>query len=85
MKSLFKDDPLLKPLAGVGNRAGDATPKSNIGSNIGGLGLGFNQNSLLGAPNGPKDEKEAFFLKKKREEIERLEQEITNERFKVTK
>ena len=50
IKSLFKDDPLLKPLAGVGSRGGDATPKSNIGSNIGGIGftLGLNNNSILG-------------------------------------
>jgi hypothetical protein len=75
----------LKPLAGVGNRAGDATPKSNLGSNIGGYGLGLNQNSLLGVQNAPRDEKEAFFQKKKREEIERLEHEITNERLKLTK
>jgi|LauGreDrversion4_2_1035121.scaffolds.fasta_scaffold934558_1 hypothetical protein len=73
----------MKPLAGVGNRAGDATPKSNLGSNIGGgYGLGLNQNSLL---NPPRDEKEAFFQKKKREEIERLELEITNERLKLSK
>jgi hypothetical protein len=44
IKSLFKDDPLLKPLAGAGvirPGAGDATPKSNLGSNLGGpAGLG---------------------------------------------
>jgi len=30
----------MKPLAGVGTRGGDATPKSNLGSNLGGFTLG---------------------------------------------
>ena len=33
----------------------------------------------------PRDEKEMFFQKKKREEIERLEQDIANERGKLAK
>jgi hypothetical protein len=38
-----------------------------------------------GGVAGPRDEKEIFFLKKKREEIERLEQDIANERGKMAK
>lgn len=104
MKSLFKDDPLLKPLAGgsgIRMAAGDVTPKSNLGSNIGNalggftlgqqdktgsiFGQGLISSSLFAPVPGPRDEKELFFQKKKREEIERLESEITAERLKLTK
>ena len=72
IKPLFKEDPLMKPLAGAG-----ATPKSNLGGALtGGFTLGIQADKpLVSLIPGEKllPEKETFFQKKKREEIERME------------
>ena len=81
----------MKPLTGAGT-----TPKSNIvgGPVSGGFSLGIlgdNKNlvSILPGDNNLKTPsqplQETFFQKKKREEIERLEQEIALERQKIFK
>ena len=66
----------MKPLAGAG-----ATPKSNIGGALtGGFTLAIQADkplvSLLPGDSIKLPERETFFQKKKREEIERLESEI---------
>jgi hypothetical protein len=74
----------MKPLAGAG-----ATPKGNIGGGLtGGFTLGIQADKpLVSLIPGERivPEKETFFQKKKREEIERLEQEIRDERLRITK
>jgi hypothetical protein len=82
---LFKDDP-LKPLTSLGGAA--LTPQSNDpfggmsqgGGRIGGGGIP----SLYGIAD-PVRKPETFAEKKKREEIERLERELAQEREKAVK
>jgi hypothetical protein len=80
IKSLFKEDPLMKPLAGAGT-----TTKSNQVTS--GFNFGSLDKPLVSLIPGEKvvPEKETFFQKKKREEIERMELEINQERMKIAR